>query len=1361
MSIDDRRDDLSPGDRMVVHELAPSEDGDSHPDSPLFIVGIGASAGGLEALEQFFRNMPADSGMAYVVVQHLSPDFESLMDKLLARETTIPIRLIEDGIEVAPNSIYLLPPGKEVIISGGRLLLAARSRSKDLSFPIDNFFRSLAQDAGPRSIALVLSGTGTDGSRGIRDIHMAGGLVIAQSESSAKFDGMPRSACDTGIVDMVLAPSEIPGALQRYLSNPFIRKKVDVAKQTQYVEGPIFRILSLLKNRYKIDFTDYKTTTISRRIERRIMLSGSLDLEGYGDLLREDPQELDSLYKDLLIGVTGFFRDRKVFEHLSEDVIPQLLAALEPHQELRAWVVGAATGEEAFSLAILLQEAIERAHWPGSIKIFASDVHPESLDFASRGVYSEESISELTEERRDRFFVRRPDGYHICQELRRAVVFVPHNVIKDAPFTNLDLITCRNVFIYFTPATQKKVLSLFHFGLKTGGVLCLGSSESPGELADEFEPVSDTLRIYKKRRDIQLPAELRMPVATFSQVRAPRRQELGALSHVVQARDLVGTYDRLLDEFMPPSLLVSDNRQLLHSFGDSTRYLHHVHGRPSVDVLDLVDPGIRNVLSAALRRVSKDRSPVTYAGIQCEATKEPVHLRMTVKPLSKSGGPMLVILQNEHAGIDDRPNAPVELQAGELSSREFDALERELQETKDSLQSTIEELQTTNEELQAANEQLTASNEELQSTNEELHSVNEELYTVNAEYQRKIDELTELTDDMDNLLNSTNVHTIFLDSDLCIRRFTPGIRETFNLIAQDIGRRFDSFTHNIEYDGLANDVHRVAAEHEAVEREVQDRNENWYLLRVLPYVSQGKAAGAVITLIDITSLKQAEARLAELSEIVEHSQDAIFRCDLHGFVRTWNRGARTLFGYNAGEVLGKHVSMLNLTKARHMIDEILGDVASGKSIDHFQAQPQRRDDSIIHVSLTLSPISDVKEVVVGASVVARDVTTQKRAEAEVREAVQRRDKFMAMLSHELRNPLAAVLNATTVLSEQGLAPEDETEAREVIEHNVRHVARMLDDLLDVARITNDKINLHREVVDVKSLMFDVVECVQHHLDQKKQELHVDVPEDSLYVEGDVGRLQQAQVNLLVNASKYTQEQGRIDYSLQAHGDQAVIAVRDNGEGIPSELLHRIFEPFVQSDQTLDRSQGGMGLGLTVVSKIIDGHGGSVTAVSDGHGKGSEFTCLLPLTNKRLRRVVEKKEAQVCGVNLLVVEDNPSVRRMLVRAMRLKGFEVQDAATGQEALDVLQGFQPDVAVIDIGLPDIDGYELARQIRHDQRFRQLLLVALTGYGRQRDIRRAHDAGYDLHLVKPLDPHELVRAIATAEHDLSSQFDSDRLV
>lgn len=1314
-------------------------------ESPLFIVGVGASAGGLEALEQLFRHTAENGRTAYVVVQHLSPDFESLMDKLLGRTTTLPIHTIEDGMEIEPNAIYLLPPKKEVILSGNRLLLAEKTPGRELSFPIDNFFRSLAQNSKRHGIAVVLSGTGSDGSRGVREVHEAGGFVIVQSESSAKFDGMPRNACDTGIVDAVLAPHEIPEAIVRYIESPLVGEGVSGSGMHGRGDGPIFIILSLLKKRYDIDFGHYKIATISRRIERRLMLSGLENVSQYAARLRSHPEELDTLYKDLLIGVTGFFRDREVFERLELDVIPALLEKARDAGEMRAWVVGTATGEEAYSLAILLHEANERLENPVRIKLFASDVHHESLEYASRGIYQAESLSGLTADRRDRYFEEKIDGYHASPDLRKMVVFVPHNAITNAPFTNLDLITCRNVFIYFSPDTQKKVLSLFHFGLKTGGVLCLGSSETLGELSNEFEGIDERCRIFRKHRDVSLHPSMRMPLGQINMLN-PITSPPVRTAPEGSTKDLLDTYDRLLATYIPTSVLIDSEGVVQHTFGDASRYMVVPPGRPTKNLLEMTEPRCKDAVAAVIRRATMDPDVTASTRVQLEEGGEAPYLRVTAKHVDSSNGQILVRFDPEDNENDGGDEQVAEISMSDVASEEYAALERELQTAKANLQSTLEEAQTTNEELQAANEQLTASNEELQSTNEELHSVNEELYTVNAEHQRKIEELIELTDDMDNLLNSTNVHTLFLDSELTIRRFTPGIAAAFNLIPQDAGRRLDTFTYNIRYDGLARDVEKVIRGGVAIDREVEDKKSDWYFLRIQPYITRGQIDGAVLTLVDITSMKQAEARLAELSEIVEHSEDAIFRQDVEGKIRTWNRGAEKLFDQPSEATLGEHVSTLGLECERHSIHEILDLVRNGQSLEHVDAKTERSSGSIVDVALSVSPIRDANQNVIGASMIARDVTKQRRAEAEVREAVKRRDDFLAMLSHELRNPLAAVLNATSLLNQKGVDESGMDEARNVIEHNVQHIARILDDLLDVSRITSDKINMQHEIVDLCDLTLDVVGCIQHRVDAKHQELHMMQPEHPLFVEGDIGRLQQMQVNLLVNASKYTGDRGRIDYELSQSGNEVVIAVTDNGEGIPEDLVDSIFDPFVQAEQTIDRAAGGMGLGLTLVKKVAEAHCGNATVASDGPGKGSRFEIRLPLTDKRPNRRVKPEEIDTSGMRLVLVEDNEGVRNMLAKTMQLKGFEVKAVSSGREAITAFEEFNPSIAIIDIGLPDLNGYEVAREIRSRSEYQNVMLVALTGYGRDQDRQQALASGYDVHLVKPLDPDELLRSIAS---------------
>lgn len=1322
---------------------------ESTPSQPehFHVVGIGASAGGLEALEQFFEETAVDSGLAYVVVQHLSPDFKSVMDQLLTRKTRIPVQLIEDGMKVAPDHIYLLPPKKEAILSNGKLLLADRSAGEQLSFPIDHFFRSLAQDAGRNAIAIVLSGTGSDGSRGILDIHSSGGLVVVQSEASAKFDGMPRSACDTGIVDMVLPARQMPAALQRYIKTPWNVSPSSAAETSELLEPPLRSILSRLNECYDLDFTHYKSTTIGRRIERRLLLTGTVELDDYAERLKTDEVELDRLYRDLLIGVTGFFRDKEVFDRLELDVLPGLFSNLAPGEEFRAWVAACATGEEAYSLAILLNERMRLEGSDRPIRVFASDVHQRSLKIASRAVYQPDHLAGVTAERLEKHFIDRDDGFHVTPEIRKSVVFTPHNVIRDAPFTRLDLITCRNMLIYLTHPAQKKALSLFHFGLKRNGALCLGTSETTGDLSDEFEPIDERARIYRKHRDAKLNTDGRIPFATPNRLRPPL-VDGPFLARSVAAKNLLNTYDRLLDRFMPPGILISANRELLHTFSDAGKYFRAPQGRPCADVLEVLLPDLRSSLSVAIRRVLKEKTSISYSGVKCETAAGVEELTLTVSPFEDADGDSQLLVQFQGESNVNGPIAVTRIDASAMSSDEFEAIERELQYTKDSLQSTIEELQTTNEELQSANEQLTSSNEELQSTNEELHSVNEELYTVNAEHQRKIDELTELNDDMDNLLISTNVHTIFLDRDLCIRRFTPGIAETFNLIPQDVGRRFDSFAHQIIYSDLVDQIRNVLTTGKAFEKEVSDQADTWYLLRIQPYLARKRIDGVVITLIDITTLIKAEAMLREMSEIVEHSDDAIYRVDLDGTIRTWNLGACKLYGYESDQVLGKDVSLLAPPARPNEPATYLDRIRSGIPVDHVETSRLCRDGSTIEVSLTVSPIRDHQREIVGASVIARDITQQRIAEAEIRAAVQHRDQFLATLSHELRNPLSAILNATSLLKEESLDAETVREAREVVDHQLRHVARLLDDLLEVARFTNGKIVLRNEIIDLTELVMDVVDCVQYQIDEKQQELRIDVCDQPLYVVGDVGRLQQAQVNLLVNASKYSPESSCISYGVGRDGDHGVITVRDDGVGIPSSLLPSIFEPFVQADQSIERSQGGMGLGLPLVRMIANAHQGNADAHSGGPGRGSEFTIRIPITDQRPSRENDSELTDAFGRKLLLIEDNDGIRKMLSRSMQLKGFQVETAVNGRQGIEMFRTFRPDIAVVDIGLPDINGYELAGLVRSDPQHCDVTLFAVTGYGREEDRIKAAAAGFDCHLVKPIDPDELMRAISMLE-------------
>ncbi|MCA9110613.1 MAG: PAS domain-containing protein, partial [Planctomycetaceae bacterium] len=837
---------------------------------PNYVVGIGASAGGLESLERLFGSMPSDTDMAFVVIQHLSPDFESLMDELLARHTDLPIHRAKEGMKVDANSIYLIPPKKELAISNGRLLLNDKDPKQPLTMPIDRFFCSLAKDYGERSIGVVLSGTGSDGSRGVREIHAAGGLLICESPDTATFDGMPKAALETGVVHQVLPPENISMILSMH--KDAISFNARTTGETNVPTETIDEVFQLLNEEFGIDFSHYKSNTVSRRIQHRLSLVGMRTLEEYSERLKADADELNALYKDLLIGVTRFFRDREAFEKLESKVVPDLVKRTSTEEGIRVWVAGCATGEEAYSVAILIHEGLSKADQPINVKIFATDVHRASLDYAGAGIYSEEALKDVAPERLEKYFDRKSDGYHVVPDIRQMIVFATHNATCDAPFTNLDLITCRNLLIYFQLTAQKKALSLFHFGLKTGGWLFLGPSESPNELLDELDVEDAHWKLYRKRRNVRLPNDMQVPLGKALQpirgTYSPRR--------VVAAGQLdpslVAAYDVILERFMPPGILINEKRELLHTFGGAEKYLRFSPGRPSNDVLSLFDRELRNAVTGAVQRALRDKKAVSYTGIRLQEDAAEQRLRVTVDPVDnpRSQFTQLLIrleeLEQPSTATAEHRERSTDNDISQVTTDRIDDLEDELRYSKENLQATIEELETSNEEMQATNEELVASNEELQSTNEELHSVNEELYTVNTEHQRKIEELTALTNDLNNLLTSTDIGTIFLDGELRIRRFTPAIASAFHVNERDLGRPIEHIGYNFDSGDIMADLRRVLATGDPIEREVRSRDGQSYLKRIQTYKDEsGQVDGLVMTFDDITAIQQA-ASLAEEAE---------------------------------------------------------------------------------------------------------------------------------------------------------------------------------------------------------------------------------------------------------------------------------------------------------------------------------------------------------------------------------------------------------------------------------------------------------------------------------------------------------------
>ena len=1323
-----------------------------------YVVGIGASAGGLEALERFFDNVPADSGMAFVVVQHLSPDFKSLMDEILARRTRIPIRLVEDAMVVESNHIYLIPPKKEMIISGGRLLLSERDRDQELTLPIDVFFRSLAQDCGTRAIAVVLSGGGSDGSRGIRAVHESGGLVVVQDVESAQFDGMPKTARDVGVADYVLPPQDMPAALLEHAA----RAGKPPAKGPENLQG-MNAVYHMLEREFGIDFTHYKPSTITRRIERRLQLAHVDDVDSYVSKLEGEHRELDVLYRDLLIGVTCFFRNEEAFEVLEREALPALLKNGPRETPFRVWVAGCATGEEVYSLAILLSELTRESG--RAFKIFATDVHRGSLEHATRALYDEHAVANVSAERLERYFLPRGNCYQVVPELRQTVVFAHHNVIRDAPFTRVDLVSCRNMLIYLQPPAQEKVLSLFHFALNRGGMMFLGPSESLGHLDHDFETIHKAWRVYRKHSDSRMPVDrsprsVRPTTGTSGRV-APGPASLGPARYSVT--QLLGTYDALLEELMPPSLLLDDRGELVHAFGGASRFLSLRDGRQGLDVFEMVESDLRMVLTSGVHRAREDSAAVVFKGVNLVDGSYKVTVRRVQG--KKAAAPHILVAFEAMDGDGRAPARPEdEIDIRQVSRDQLGALESELSRTKENLQAATEALESSNEELQAANEELLASNEELQSTNEELQSVNEELYSVNAEYQRKIADLTELANDMDNLLSSTDIGTIFLDRELKIRKFTPQITDNFNLLPPDVGRPIETFTNAVEYPELNGDLKRVLATGERIERELRNRHNRAFFVRILPYRAKGAVDGVVLTLIDVSGLKAAEDALFHerylLNSLLFSIPDAIYFKDARGrFIRTNQPMAERLGLHDPREAVGKTAfelpGDLPAAPAMHQEDE---SVLQTGVAQHYKLEKRVHPDGTVDWDLVSRlPLTDASSRIVGIIGIFRSVTPEKLAEEKIQDAVRRRDEFLAMLSHELRNPLGAIVSATALLKVRAAgAQEDTGKLLSILERQSHQMARLLDDLLEVSRVTQDKIELRRSVLDVKAVVKDAVDATRNLMESRGLNFSVVLDPNPLYVDGDAARLQQIQVNLLHNAAKYTPQGGNVVLQASLEDDHVIIRVRDDGVGIPKEMLDSAFDLFVQARRTLDRARGGLGLGLTLVRGLVVKHGGTVTARSDGEGKGSEFIVRLPSVEPPVERVTPPGAAPLelaTGSKIVVIEDNADSREMLCALLTHAGYECRSTDNGAAGLALIDDFEPAAAIVDIGLPGIDGLELARRLRTSSKHPNLYLIALTGYGQRADRDSALGAGFNEHLVKPVDLANLERVLggerSTATH------------
>jgi two-component system CheB/CheR fusion protein len=937
---------------------------------PTHYVGVGASAGGLKAIEGFFKYMPPQSGLAFIVVQHLSPDYKSLMAELLSKRTEIPVQRAEEGLLVQADNIYLIPPKKNLRIFHGKLLLSDQDRSEGPSLPIDIFLRSLAQDQGEKAVGIILSGTGSDGTRGIRAIKESVGMVMVQDEASAGFDGMAKSAIATGLADFVLPPEKMAQQLISYVEHPYA-STAERSKMLFTDEDGMSRIFSILRETSKVDFTFYKPSTVMRRIKRRMTVNQIHELRDYVRYLESYPQETANLYRELLTGVTSFFRDEEAFEVLGEKWLPAVFEKAAG-DEVRLWVAGCSTGEEAYSLAILCRECMERLGKAVDVKIFATDVDRGPINQASSAVFTESIVADISPQRLSKYFICKQDSFEIVRNVREMIVFAQHNLVKDPPFTNIDLVTCRNLLIYLQPVLQRKVLEMFNFSLNAGGLLFLGTSETTGEMSEYFEALHHKWKIYRSRGKRKPTCSISDLAGPFDATKRVTHMRYEGQRYALRPHEEERVVERFLQgisgDYVPFAMVVNDSMELRHIVGDAEGYLRFPSGKMLNDLSKIAEKELAIPLTTGIQKVLNRHEEMTYSNIYLRHGDGSRVVHMRIKPLPEKRGqePLVaVFLEETHKEANratERNTKPYDI--GKEAEQRILDLEQELQLTRENLQASVEELETSNEELQATNEELLASNEELQSTNEELQSVNEELYTVNTEFQNKITELSEVNNDLDNFL-STQVATVFLDENLDIRRFTPNASDIFSIIESDIGRPFSDLRHRLKAIRLRDMVHFVQRTSEVEESEAQTADGNWYLIRVMPYqIAPHTYSGIVIAGIDITRQKATEQSLLDsnnrLDALINTPLFAFIMIDDKGKIQSFNLAAEKMFGYQQDEVIDRNISMLMPEPYRSKHGAYIerykatGDakiIGIGRRVDGC-----RKDGSIFPLSLAVSEI---------------------------------------------------------------------------------------------------------------------------------------------------------------------------------------------------------------------------------------------------------------------------------------------------------------------------------------------------------------------------------------------------------------------
>ncbi|MBC6110927.1 PAS domain-containing protein [Pedobacter sp. CCM 8938] len=1173
---------------------------------PEYIIAIGASAGGLEEINSFFDHTPLD-GVSYIVVQHLSADFKSRMGEVLAKHSKLSVEEATEGILVETNRVYLIPHDKFMTIQKGHLYLREKEKTKSPHLTINTFFNSLALDCGNKAIVVVLSGLGSDGAEGLIAVKKAGGMVMARNPETSPFPSMPSKAIATGMVDFILEPASMPGAIEDYVN--YEGETRNVAKDDDKNLG---LIIDLIKQRSPLDFSDYKPTTILRRTKRRAAYHDFATLAQYHDFLKSSPEEIEALSKDFLISVTAFFRDKEAFDYIQKNVIPGILKKLVPNEELKLWVAGCATGEEVYSLAMLISEQLTGDLAFTVVKIFATDIDSAALIHAGKGIYQSDTIKNVSAERLKKHFIKEGDQYRIKPTLRKMAIFAQHDLVKNPPYCNMHFISCRNLLIYMAPVLQRKVFSMLLFGLKMDGYLFLGSSENPMPIIQNLEVVSKQYKIYRNIKSkrmfsfdaFSMPDTLevkhRPAFASSEGMNSDSNSSLTEMMQVSLAEDL----DYL-------ALCIDEHKNVIKSYGNTSKFL--LAKLFTTNLEKLLPKKLAMVFHTMSNNVIKTGKKATLNRIKVKQGDSFIRVNLSLTPIAVKGGEQKLIMVTF---TEDKSFAVSEQEGIDFNEKVYHDqytlnLEEELRDLKEKLKSTYEQLDASNENMQSFNEEMISANEEMQSTNEEMQSVNEELDTINSEYQLKNKELLDINDDLNNYFRSNINGQLFINNDLLLMKFSPGTVKQINLLETDIGRPLSNITTNIKFETIIEDIKLVLIDGTIITKEIETNNGKWYQVMTMPYVQQSdqKNSGAIVTFNDVTELKRVQRELdvsnRTLAMAVDAAEMGTYSIDVNTRAFIPSTRLKEIFGYGSGQEMPLEAAVARVVKDYQVLftDGIENSIINGEKMDIEYPINLPLDHKPRWVRAIGNVVYNEDDKPVYFAGLLNDVTIHKEDEI-------RKNDFIAMASHELRTPLTTLQGYIQLIESRTKKGGDEflTNSMGKVNTQVKKMAGLIDGFLNTSSFEAGKIYLNMETFELNDLLEEITEeakimLLKHHL--------LLLPNADCAITADRDKIGQVLNNLISNAVKYAPTGTDIEVSFKAAKKTVTILVRDQGAGIKKKDQERLFDRYYRVDNIQTRKVAGFGLGLYLSAEIVKSHKGKIWVESE-MGKGSVFCFSLPV-----------------------------------------------------------------------------------------------------------------------------------------------------